>query len=63
VPAGRCNLQQTLIQFTVLVLTGLAVAFAFRCGLFNIGGRGSTSSARRAVWIGTSLDSLPASCT
>ena len=34
------NLQQTLIQFTVLVLTGLAVAFAFRCGLFNIGGQG-----------------------
>ena len=34
------NLQQTLIAFTVLVLTGLAVAFAFRCGLFNIGGQG-----------------------
>ena len=34
------NLQQTLIAFVPLVLTGLAVAFAFRCGMFNIGGQG-----------------------
>jgi simple sugar transport system permease protein len=34
------NLQQTLIQATPLILTGLAVAFAFRCGMFNIGGQG-----------------------
>jgi ABC-type uncharacterized transport system permease subunit len=53
------NLQQTLIQFTVLVLTGLAVAFAFRCGLFNIGGQGQyIVGTVVAVWIGTSLHSL-----
>ena len=34
------NLQQTLIATTTLILVGLAVAFAFRCGLFNIGGQG-----------------------
>ena len=34
------NLQQTLLIVTPLILTGLAVAFAFRCGLFNIGGNG-----------------------
>jgi simple sugar transport system permease protein len=34
------NLQQTLIITTALILTGLAVAFAFRCGMFNIGGQG-----------------------
>jgi simple sugar transport system permease protein len=34
------NLTQTLITTTPLILTGLAVAFAFRCGLFNIGGEG-----------------------
>ena len=34
------NFQQTLIVWIPLVLTGLAVAFAFRCGLFNIGGNG-----------------------
>src|SRR5205814_375699 len=31
---------QTLLTTTPLILTGLAVAFAFRCGLFNIGGQG-----------------------
>src|SRR6185312_7025257 len=34
------ELQQTLIQTTALILVGLAVAFAFRAGLFNIGGQG-----------------------
>src|SRR6476659_10018222 len=34
------NLTQTLVTTTPLILTGLAVAFAFRCGLFNIGGQG-----------------------
>jgi ABC-type uncharacterized transport system permease subunit len=34
------NLQQTLLVMVPLILTGLAVAFAFRCGLFNIGGQG-----------------------
>jgi simple sugar transport system permease protein len=34
------NLTQTLLDTTTLMLTGLAVAFAFRCGMFNIGGQG-----------------------
>src|SRR5215207_6077481 len=34
------NLQQTLLLTTPLILTGFAVAFAFRAGLFNIGGQG-----------------------
>jgi general nucleoside transport system permease protein len=34
------NITQTLITTAPLVLTGLAVAFAFRCGMFNIGGQG-----------------------
>src|SRR5579875_1057546 len=34
------NLQQTLLAATPLVLVGLAVSFAFRAGLFNIGGQG-----------------------
>ena len=52
---AAANLQQTLILWTALVLAGLAVAFAFRCGLFNIGGQGqyiagsaSRSSSRRS---------------
>ena len=54
------NLQQTLIQFTVLALTGLAVAFAFRCGLFNIGGQGQyIVGTVVAIQIGVSFPSLP----
>jgi ABC-type uncharacterized transport system permease subunit len=34
------NLSQTLLLTTTLILTGLAVAFPFRCGMFNIGGQG-----------------------
>jgi ABC-type uncharacterized transport system permease subunit len=54
------NLQQTLIIWVPLVLTGLAVAFAFRCGMFNIGGQGQyLAGAISAVWIGSSLPGLP----
>jgi general nucleoside transport system permease protein len=34
------KLEQTLLVWVPLVLTGIAVGFAFRCGLFNIGGQG-----------------------
>jgi ABC-type uncharacterized transport system permease subunit len=50
------NMQQTLIITTSLILTGLAVAFAFRCGLFNIGGTGQyIVGAVLGVWIGSSF--------
>jgi ABC-type uncharacterized transport system permease subunit len=53
------NLQQTLLVTTALILTGLAVSFAFRCGLFNIGGQGQyIVGATFAVWIGSSLAGL-----
>jgi ABC-type uncharacterized transport system permease subunit len=54
------NLQQTLIVTTPLILTGLAVAFAFRCGLFNIGGQGQyIVGSVFAVWVGSSFAGLP----
>jgi general nucleoside transport system permease protein len=54
------RLQATLLLTTSLILTGLAVAFAFRCGLFNIGGQGQYMlGAIAGVWIGTSLPGLP----
>jgi general nucleoside transport system permease protein len=54
------NLQQTLIISTPLILTGLAVAFAFRAGLFNIGGNGQyIMGAIAAVWVGSSFESMP----
>jgi len=53
------NLQQTLIATTTLILVGLAVAFAFRCGLFNIGGQGQfLAGAILAVWIGSSFEGM-----
>ena len=53
------NLQQTLIVTTTLIFTGLAVAFAFRCGLFNIGGQGQyIVGSIWAVWIGSSFEGM-----
>jgi general nucleoside transport system permease protein len=55
------NLQQTLIITTPLILTGLAVAFAFRAGLFNIGGNGQyIVGSVAAVWVGSSFAGMPA---
>jgi simple sugar transport system permease protein len=54
------NLSQTLLQTTTLILTGLAVAFAFRCGMFNIGGQGQYFvGGYFAVWIGSTMSGLP----
>ena len=43
-PADRVfaalNLQQTLVLTCPLILCALAVSFAYRCGMFNIGGEG-----------------------
>jgi general nucleoside transport system permease protein len=53
------NLQQTLLLTTPIALTGLAFAFAYRCGLFNIGGIGQyLAGSYLAVWIGTSFTGL-----
>ena len=50
------NLSQTMLQTTTLILTGLAVAFAFRCGMFNIGGQGQYFVGLYvANWIGYSF--------
>jgi ABC-type uncharacterized transport system permease subunit len=57
---AAANLQQTLIITTPLILTGLAVAFAFRAGLFNIGGNGQYIVGLIAsVWVGSSFAGMP----
>src|SRR6516162_2581483 len=54
------NLTQTLILTTTLILTGLAVAFAFRCGMFNIGGQGQYfAGTYAAVIVGSDFAGLP----
>ena len=58
---AELNLQQTLIITCPLILTGLAVALAFRCGLFNIGGQGQyLVGTYFAVWVGSSFQDMPA---
>ena len=54
------NLTQTLLTTAPLILTGLAVAFAFRCGLFNIGGQGQyLVGALVGVYIGSRFSTMP----
>jgi ABC-type uncharacterized transport system permease subunit len=50
------NLQQTLLLTTPLILCGLAVAFAFRCGMFNIGGQGQyVIGSIVSVWVASAF--------
>ena len=57
--AAARDLQQTLLVATPLMLTALAVAFAFRCGLFNIGGQGQYwVGFVAALWVGTHFADL-----
>jgi general nucleoside transport system permease protein len=54
------DLQQTLLVTTPLILTALAVAFAFRCGMFNIGGQGQYwVGLLAALFVGLHLSGLP----
>ena len=60
VAVSAISLQQTLILTGSLILTALAVAFAFRCGLFNIGGQGQyLVGVIVAVAIGSELTGVP----
>jgi ABC-type uncharacterized transport system permease subunit len=59
VDTAAYNLSQTLLQTTTLILCGLAVAFAFRCGMFNIGGQGQYfAGLYTAVWLGHDFGSM-----
>ncbi|NMB02555.1 MAG: ABC transporter permease, partial [Firmicutes bacterium] len=47
------NIATTLQRATPLMFTGLAVAFAYRAGLFNIGAEGQLyMGAFAAAWVG-----------
>ncbi len=53
------SLANTLEEATPLVFTGLCVAIAMRCGLFNIGGEGQlVVGAFAAAWLGVKLTGL-----
>ncbi|MFD2044165.1 ABC transporter permease [Ornithinibacillus salinisoli] len=51
------TLGETIRRITPLILTGLAVAFAFKSGLFNIGAEGQVIVGwLAAVWVGLAID-------
>ncbi len=52
--------RRTLEKTTPLIFSGLAVAFAFKAGLFNIGAQGQLLlGAITAAWVGFSVHGLP----
>ncbi|MBI4553210.1 MAG: ABC transporter permease [Candidatus Latescibacteria bacterium] len=54
------SLSETLLRSCPLLLTGLAVAFAFRCGAWNIGAEGQfLVGALAAAWAGPHCDGWP----
>ncbi|MCP4404836.1 MAG: ABC transporter permease [bacterium] len=49
-----------LFRATPLIFTGLAVALAFQCGLFNIGGEGQMVMGGFAItWVGFTFSGVP----
>lgn len=55
------NLAETLVYVSPLLLTGLSIAIAYRCGLFNIGAEGQfIMGMMAAAWIGACDLGLPA---
>ena len=58
---NRFNLLETFVKSSPLILTGLAVAFAFRARFWNIGAEGQLfAGAIAATVIGTTFTGLPA---
>ena len=59
--SGDAVLSVTLVRSVPLVLTGLAVALAFRAGVWNIGAEGQLyAGAVAGVWVGLNGGGLPA---
>jgi ABC-type uncharacterized transport system permease subunit len=53
-------LSETLVSAAPLILAGLAVALAFKAGMFNIGAQGQVvAGAITAAWMGFSFPHLP----
>lgn len=58
--ATRFGQLEVLVTATPLLLTGAAVAWAFRAGYYNIGAEGQLlSGAIAAAWIGMNIGDLP----
>lgn len=54
------HIGETLVYVSPLILTGLSIAVAFRCGLFNIGAEGQyIMGMMGAAWMGAVFTGLP----
>ena len=50
---------ETFVKATPLIFTGLAATFAYRCGVFNLGGEGQfIMGAVVSVWFATTFQQL-----
>ncbi len=57
--SSNAFLSVTLVRSVPLILTGLAVALAFRAGVWNIGAEGQLyAGAIAAVWVGLSVEGM-----
>ncbi len=57
---GRSNIENTLVRSIPVIASGLAVAVAFACGMFNMGVEGQLYlGAFAAAWIGFSIKGVP----
>jgi general nucleoside transport system permease protein len=60
IASNKAQIGITLIKATPLLLTGLGLGFAFRCGVFNIGGEGQIyMGALAGTWVGIQNLGLP----
>jgi general nucleoside transport system permease protein len=58
--SSRFGQLEVLVKSTPLILTGMAVIFAFRAGYFNIGAEGQLyAGAMSAAWLGVVLNGVP----
>lgn len=58
--SSRVSALEVLVKATPLILTGSAVAFAFRAGYWNIGAEGQLyAGAVAAAWVGTLVGGVP----
>jgi simple sugar transport system permease protein len=59
--SSQSSALEVLVKSTPLILTGIAVAFAFTAGYYNIGAEGQLyAGAIVAVWLGINFPQLPA---
>ena len=58
--SSQVSALEVLVKSTPLILTGMAVTFAFTAGYFNIGAEGQLyAGAIAATWVGITFTNLP----